>query len=302
AIVFFILTLESASTDPMSIQDLTIPSLFNVKGKTVLVTGGSVGIGKMIAAGFARNGATVYIAARKEAQLKEAVDDLKQIATAGVHYIVANVGSKAGCDALISEFKKRESKLHVLVNNSGITWGGPYNDFPEQKGWDNVFAVNVKSIFYSTQLAHILHDSLTDYLVKDATSTDPARVINISSTAAVEPYSEGPLSDEGNGTWSYQPSKAAVNHLTSQLAVKLAPSCVTLMSCLQHSVYPSKMTAFGFRTSGDKMVKGQPMGRVGEPSDMAGLALFLASPASAHITGQHIITDGGARLARSAKL
>ncbi|KAF7353868.1 hypothetical protein MVEN_01072500 [Mycena venus] len=287
-------------------QDLAIPSLFNVKGKIVLVTGGGVGIGKMIATGFARNGAIVYIAARKEAQLKEAVEDIKKVASGKIDYIVANVGSKAGCDALIAEFKKRESNLHVLVNNSGITWGGPYNDFPEEKGWDNVFNVNVKSIFYMTA-------GLSDYLSKDSTSTDPARVINISSTASVNPHSEGELSAEGNGTWSYQPSKAAVNHLSSQLAVKLAPSFVTVNAILP-GVFPSKMTAFGFKTSGDKMVAKQPMGtlifslylnsatddeqqgRVGAPSDMAGLALFLASPASAHITGQHIITDGGARL------
>ncbi|KAJ6606101.1 hypothetical protein DFH09DRAFT_1269181 [Mycena vulgaris] len=278
----------------MSAQDLDIPSLFHVKGKIVLVTGGGVGIGKMIATGFARNGATVYIAARKEAQLKEAVADIKKVATSGVHYIVANVASKAGCEALISEFKKRETKLHVLVNNSGITWGGPFLDYPEEKGWDNVFNVNVKSVFYMTS-------GLSDYLTKDATSVDPGRVINISSTASVDPHSEGLLSEAGNGTWSYQSSKAAVNHLTSQLAVKLAPSFITVNAILP-GVFPSKMTAFGFKKSGDKMVAGQPMGRVGSPGDMAGLALFLASPASAHITGQHIITDGGARLVRTAKL
>ncbi|KAJ7684354.1 hypothetical protein DFH06DRAFT_1155399 [Mycena polygramma] len=272
----------------MSTQDLAIPSLFNVTGKIVLVTGGGVGIGKMIATGFARNGATVYIAARKEPQLKEAVEDIRKVATGKVQYIVADVSSKAGCDALISEFKKREKKLHILVNNSGITWGGPYNDFPEEKGWDNVFHVNVKSVFYMTA-------GLSDYLIKDSTPTDPGRVINISSVAGVNPQSEGALSDKGNGTWSYQPSKAAVNHLTSSLAVKLAPNFVTVNAILP-GVYPSKMTAFGFKTAGDKMVAGQPMGRVGAPSDMAGLALFLASPASAHITGQHIITDGGARL------
>ncbi|KAJ7500366.1 rhamnolipids biosynthesis 3-oxoacyl-reductase [Mycena galericulata] len=277
----------------MSTQDLGIPSLFSVKGKIVLVTGGGVGIGKMIATGFARNGATVYIAARKESPLKETVEELKTVATAGVHYIVANVGSKAGCDALIAEFKKRETKLHVLVNNSGITWGGPYTNFPEDKGWDNVFNVNVKSIFYMTA-------GLSDYLAKEATSLDPGRVINISSTASVSPHSEGALSDPGNGTWSYQPSKAAVNHLTSQLAVKLAPSFVTVNAILP-GVFPSKMTAYGLKISGDSLVSGQPMGRVGSPSDMAGLALFLASPASAHITGQHIITDGGARLG-SARL
>ncbi|CAK5279233.1 unnamed protein product [Mycena citricolor] len=321
----------SPSTHPSMSDDLSVPSLFNVKGKTVLVTGGSVGIGFMMAKGFASNGAKVFIAARKEGQLKEAVNELKKVASAGMEpeYIVANVASKAGCDALIAAFKARSSNLHVLINNSGITWGGPYENFPEEKGWDNIFNVNVKSIFYMTS-------GLTDCLTKDATSTDPGRVINISSVASLDPHSEGELSDAGNGTWSCKScggvkvcmwrtncsdSKTSpvklqvmaladpvprpnypgpVNHLTSVLAVKLASQLVTVNAILP-GVYPSKMTAFGFRTSGDKLVAGQPMGRVGAPSDIAGLAVFLASPAAAHITGQHIVTDGGSRLQPRAK-
>ncbi|KAJ7063703.1 hypothetical protein C8F01DRAFT_1134016 [Mycena amicta] len=265
--------------------------LFNVKGKIVLVTGGGSGIGKMIAAGFVKNGATVYIAARKEKQLQEAVADLKKLGGGKVDYIVANVGSKAGCDALIAEFKKRESKLHVLVNNSGITWGAPYDNVPEEKGWDNVFAVNVKSIFYMTA-------GLTDYLTSGATADDPGRVINISSTDSVVPHSEGLLSSDGNGTWSYQPSKAAVNHLTTQLAVKLGPSQVTVNAILP-GYFPSKMTAFGLKTAGEEILSmGQPTGRLGQTEDMAGVALFLASPAAVHVTGAQIIVDGGGRFTR----
>ncbi|KAJ3860787.1 hypothetical protein EV359DRAFT_84977 [Lentinula novae-zelandiae] len=277
----------------MSAADLKVAVLFDVKDKIVLVTGGSAGIGKMIALGFAQNGAKVYIASRKEPQLKEAVAEisagLKNATTPGsVSYIVANIGSKAGCNALIDEFKKRESKLHVLVNNSGITWGGPYEDFPEEKGWDNVFNVNVKSIFYMTA-------GLTELLCKNSHNRDPARVINISSTASVDPRTEGALSRPGNGTWSYQPSKAAVNHLTSQLALKLAPRHVTVNAILP-GVFPSKMTAFGLQTSGAAaFIANQPTGRYGATEDMAGMALFLASPASAHVTGAHIILDGGAR-------
>jgi len=230
----------------------------------------------------------VYIAARKESQLKEAVDDIKKGASGQAHYIVANVGSKAGCNALISEFKKRESKLHILVNNSGISWGGSYEDFPEQQGWDNVFNVNVKSIFYMTA-------GLTELLCKDSTNLDPARVINISSTASVEPEAEHLLSGPGQGTWSYQPSKAAVNQLTATLAVKLGPRHVTVNAILP-GLFPSKMTAFGFKTiGGDTFAENQPTGRYGMPQDMAGLALFLASPASAHITGVQILLDGGSR-------
>ncbi|KAJ3567871.1 hypothetical protein NP233_g6077 [Leucocoprinus birnbaumii] len=274
-------------------SDLLISSLFNVQGKIVLVTGGSSGIGKMMATGFAQNGATVYIAARKEKQLQEAVSDIKKVARGKVEYIVANVGSKAGCNALIQEFRKRETKLHVLINNSGITWGGPYNDYPEEKGWDNVFNVNVKSIFYMTA-------GLTDLLEKEANNMDPGRVINISSTASVDPKSEGSLSDVGNGTWSYQPSKAAVNHLTSALALKLGPHHITVNAILP-GLFPSKMTAFGIRKTGEEAFNAsQPTGRFGRPEDIAGLALFLASPASAHITGTHTLLDGGARYRRHA--
>lgn len=275
--------------------DLSIPSLFHVKGKIVLVTGGGSGIGKMIASGFASNGAKVYIAARKEDQLKEAVTDINKIASSGgkADYIVANVNSKAGCNALIAEYRKRENNLDVLVNNSGISWGGPYNDFPEEKGWDNVFNVNVKSVFYMTA-------GLTDLLTKDKTNQNPGRVINISSVASVEPNSEGALSDVGNGTWSYQPSKAAVNHLTSQLAFKLLSSHVTV-NAIAPGLFPSKMTAFGFKQVGEEsFAANQPTGRFGQPGDVAGLTLFFASPAASHITGSHILLDGGARFMRHA--
>lgn len=280
--------------------NLSVSSLFTVTGKVALVTGGGSGIGKMIAAGLSQNGAKVYIAARKESQLKETVEELnKGLSTGSVHYIVANVGTKAGCDALISEIKKRESKLHILVNNSGVTWGAPMDDFPESKGWDNLMAVNVKSIFYMTA-------GLSDLLAKESDSYDPGRIINISSMASITARVEGELSSPGHGTWSYATSKAAVNHLTSQLAVTLGPRHITVNAVLP-GVYPSKMTAFGFKKHGDAMAAGQPTGRVGIPQDIAGLALFLVSPASAHVTGAHIPTDGGATLAgllgaRAAKL
>jgi len=242
----------------------------------------------MIATGFAQNGAKVYIAARKENQLKEAVADINKVASGPkADYIVANVGSRAGCDALIAEFCKREDNIHVLVNNAGLTWGGHFKDFPE-KGWDNIFNVNVKSIFYLTA-------GLSDLLAKDSTNFNTASVINISSTASFEPHSEGPLSSQGNGTWSYQPSKAAVNHLTSALAVKLAPRHITV-NAICPGVFPSKMTAFGFSAVGaETFAARSPNGRYGAPSDVAGLALFLSSSAASHLTGAHIILDGGSR-------
>ncbi|TDL18488.1 rhamnolipids biosynthesis 3-oxoacyl-reductase [Rickenella mellea] len=271
-------------------QELSIPNLFHVKSKIAVVSGGGSGIGKMIASALVANGAKVYIAARKESQLKAAADELNASGPGKCHYIVADLGSKAGCDALVAEIKKRESKIHILVNNSGATWGASWDNFPEKEGWDRVLALNVKSIFYMTS-------GLSDLLEKDSTSQDPARVINISSVAGVSAHAEGSsVADAGMGLWSYNTSKAAVNHLTSTLAVTLAKRYVTVNAILP-GVFPSKMTAFGFKTTGEKkMAEGQPMGRVGSTRDMAGIALFLCSPASAHITGQHIMIDGGATL------
>ncbi|KAG1819768.1 uncharacterized protein BJ212DRAFT_1065428 [Suillus subaureus] len=275
----------------MSTPDLSVQSLFNVKGKIALVTGGGTGIGKTIASALVQNGAKVYIAARKESQLKDTVAELNAKGPGSADYIVANLSSKAGTDALISALEAREpaKKLHILVNNSGVSWGSSFENFPEDKGWDNVMAVNIKSLFYLTS-------GLSTWLEKDASALDPGRVINISSTASVTPHAESLVSADGNGTWSYNVSKAAVNHLTSILAVKLGPRKITV-NAICPGIFPTKMTAFGFKNAGEeKIASRQPMGRVGRPSDLAGLALFLASPASAHVTGAHILLDGGSTL------
>jgi len=271
----------------MSLKDLSVDNLFDVRGKIAVVSGGGSGIGKMIASGLVANGAKVYIAARKEAQLQATADELNAAGPGTCEYIVANLSSKAGCDALCDAIKARESKIHILVNNSGATWGASWTDFPEKEGWDRILALNVKSIFYMTF-------GLSDLLSKDADARDPGRVINISSVAGVSAHAEGSsVAGSGMGLWSYNTSKAAVNHLTSQLAVSLANRFITVNAILP-GLFPSKMTAFGFKQHGeDKMAAGQPMGRVGAPADMAGLALFLCAPASAHVTGAHILLDGG---------
>ncbi|KZS98804.1 rhamnolipids biosynthesis 3-oxoacyl-reductase [Sistotremastrum niveocremeum HHB9708] len=275
----------------MSLSDLNVNSLFNVKGKIAVVSGGGSGLGEMIASAFVENGAKVYIASRKEKQLKEVSERLNKGHPGSCHYIVADLGSKAGCDALIRAIKEKETKIHILVNNSGVTWGAKWDDFPEKEGWDRVMALNVKSIFYMTS-------GLTELLAKDSTNQDPGRVINISSVAGIQTVAEGSsLAEKGQGLWSYNTSKAAVNHLTSLMASSLAPRFITVNAILP-GVFPSKMTAFGFKTHGEKMAVGQPMGRVGSARDMAGLALFLVSPASAHITGSHIPIDGGATVSQ----
>jgi NAD(P)-dependent dehydrogenase (short-subunit alcohol dehydrogenase family) len=271
----------------MSEQDLSVSSLFNVRGKVALVSGGGSGIGTMCASALVQNGCKVYIASRKESQLKEVADELNKINPGHCIYIVANLGTKAGCDALCEEIKKRESKLHILVNNSGVTWGAPWSDFPEVNGWDRVMALNVKSLFYMTS-------GLSELLAKDATSRDPGHVVNIASVAGFDCVAEDTgLGPKGTGLWSYNTSKAAAIHLTSTMAVTLAPQFVTV-NAICPGVFPSKMTAYGLSQSGDKLQESQPTGRVGEPRDMAGVLMFLVSPASAHVTGAHILVDGGA--------
>jgi len=276
-------------------EDLTSSSLFDIKGKVAVVTGGGSGIGSMIAAAFVQNGAKVYIASRKEKQLKEVADALNKKGPGSCHYVVADLGSKDGCDRLASAIKEKETKVHILVNNSGVTWGAAYDDVPEKEGWDRVMALNVKSIFFLTA-------ALTDLLAKDSTNADPGRVINISSTSGLDPRADdSPLAAKGSGLWSYHTSKAAVNHLSSQLAVTLAPRHINVNAILP-GVFPSKMTAFALKKNSDLLYSFQPTGRPGTPRDMAGLALFLASPASAHVTGAHIVIDGGAFQSRGAKL
>jgi NAD(P)-dependent dehydrogenase (short-subunit alcohol dehydrogenase family) len=207
-----------------SFDDLKVSSLFSFNNHVVLVTGGATGLGEMAASGFVANGARVIIASRKEKELRNTTDRINSTFSKGsggkCEYIVADLKDKAGCDALIAEVKKRTDRLTVLLNNSGITWGAPYDDFPES-GWDKVMAVNVKSIFYMTV-------GLQPLLLKGTNAVTPSRVINIASVGGlsstdVTSGDEGGLSAPGAGPFSYGPSKAAVIHLSKFQASKLAP-------------------------------------------------------------------------------
>lgn len=266
---------------------LHISKLFDVKGKICLVTGGGSGLGEMMATGLVQNGAHVIIASRKEAALKAVADRLTKEGPGSCEYIVANLGDKAGIDQLCQEVKRRTNKLHILVNNSGTTWGAHFNDFPEKQGWDRVIATNVKALFYVTA-------GLTDLLAKDSTNIEPARVVNISSVAGLSPVADGSaLAEEGHGLWSYNASKAAANHLTKSLSITLANQNI-LVNAICPGPYETPMTKFGFSEHEESLLQAQPTGRTGTPEDIAGLLLFLCSRAGAHITGNTIHTDGGA--------
>ncbi|TPX31851.1 hypothetical protein SmJEL517_g04916 [Synchytrium microbalum] len=282
-----------------SAPNLTLNSLLNVENKICLVTGGGTGIGKMITAGLVQNGAKVYIASRKRDVIDATAKEINDMGGRGVCIpLTANLETKAGCEALANEIKKCENVLHVLVNNSGITWGAPMTDFPE-KGWDQLYAVNVKGIFYLTAF-------LLPLLEKAANGNfDPAKVINISSAGGVMAgdIEAGGLGQAGTGTPSYSSSKAAVNHLTRTMALTLSKKFIQV-NCIAPGLFPSRMSSFALKQEGaaERFDASQPMKRIGATEDMAGLALFLSSKASAHITGQVFVLDGGQSVTASGRI
>jgi len=272
-----------------SSANLSTSNLFNFKDHVVVVTGGATGLGEMAAQGFVQNGAKVFIASRKESELKTTSDRLNKLGPGSCEYIVADLKDKAGCMHLCDEVKKKTDRLTVLLNNSGATWGAAYDDFPES-GWDKIMALNVKSMFYTTV-------GLDALLKKGATADQPSRVINVASMAGVQTTDvtvgeEGGLSAPGHGTFSYGPSKAACIHLTKMQASKLMPVHITA-NVICPGVFPSRMTAYGFESAKDTLTAGQPSGRVGKPEDFAGLVLFISSNAGGHLTGNVFELDGG---------
>ncbi|EGG04564.1 uncharacterized protein MELLADRAFT_37249 [Melampsora larici-populina 98AG31] len=256
---------------------MKINTLFDVKGRTAVITGGGSGLGEMMAHAWVQNGGHVIIASRKEKALSKVCDELNSLKTGKAEYVVGDVSTKAGCVALCDKIKEKVNKIHVLVNNSGVSWGAPYDDVPEKEGWDRVLGMNVKSIFYMTS-------ELTSLLAKDATNIDPGRVIIISSVAGVASIAESTgLGAQGHGLWSYNASKAAAISLSNNLAVTLGPKFITV-NAICPGVYPSRMTAYGMKVAGDALAQSHPMGRYGTPEDMAGIFLFLTSRAGAHIS------------------
>jgi len=248
--------------------------LFSITGKVAVVTGGSRGIGLMIARGFVEAGARVYISARKADQVEAAAAELSKVgACIGVP---ADVGAEAGCRALAEAVAAREDRLHILVNNAGANWGAPMDEYPDS-AFDKVFGVNVKGVFHLTRF-------LAPLLEKAASDDDPARVINIGSIDGLQvPALE---------TYAYSSSKAAVHHLTRVLAHKLAPKRITV-NAIAPGPFESKMMAETLQRFGDAIRASCPLGRIGRPDDMAGTAIFLSSRAGAYLTGAVIPVDGG---------
>lgn len=247
--------------------------LFSVAGKTVLVTGGSRGIGEMIARGFVEGGAKVYISARKAEACDAKAAELSQLGEC--ISIPADLSSEDGCRTLAEEIARREGKLDVLVNNAGATWGAPIDQFDEA-AFEKVLAVNVKGVFHLTKF-------LLPLLKAAGSAEEPARVINIGSIDGIHvPVME---------TYSYSASKAAVHQLTRHLARFLAPSVT--VNAIAPGPFESKMMAATLNAFGEQIAEGAPLKRIGRPDDMAGTAIFLASRAGSYLTGAIIPVDGG---------
>lgn len=248
-------------------------NLFSVAGKVALVTGGSRGIGLMIARGYVENGATVYISSRKKDVCDAAAVELSKLGTC--HSLPADLATEGEAKRLAAALAAREPKLHILVNNAGANWGAPLAEYPDD-AWDKVLALNVKAIFHLTR-------ACLPQLTATATPDDPARVINIGSVDGLHV----PLLE----TYAYSTSKAAVHHLTRVLAMKLAPRIT--VNAVAPGPFESKMMAETLRTFGDAIKASCPLGRIGTPEDMAGVAIYLGSRAGAYLTGTVIPVDGG---------
>ncbi len=247
--------------------------LFSIAGKTALVTGGSRGIGLMIARGYVEAGARVYISSRKADVLDEVAAELSKVGEC--HAIAADLSTEPECRRLAEAIAARESSLDILVNNAGATWGAPLEQFDEP-AWERALALNVKGVFHLTKF-------LLPLLEAAGTAEDPARVINIGSIDGIRV----PLMEN----YSYSASKAAVHMLTRHLAKRLAPEIT--VNAIAPGPFESKMMAATLEAFGEQIAAGTPLKRIGRPDDMAGAAVYLASRAGAYVTGAVIPVDGG---------
>ena len=248
--------------------------LFSIEGKTAVVTGGSQGIGLMVARGYVEAGAKVYISSRKKDVCDQVAAELSARGTC--ISVPANLSTEAGAKALAQEIARREPALHILVNNAGANWGAPLAEYPDS-AWDKLLALNLKAPFFLTR-------ELLGLLEKGARPGDPARVINVGSIDGLQvPRLE---------TYAYSASKAAVHHMTRVLARALAPQGITV-NAVAPGPFQSKMMAVTLERFRDVIVATCPLGRIGEPDDMAGVSIYLASRAGAYLTGAVIPVDGG---------
>ncbi|MGE0486020.1 MAG: SDR family oxidoreductase [Gammaproteobacteria bacterium] len=252
-----------------------VNELFDVRGKVVLITGGSRGIGHMMARGFVAAGARVYITSRKAEQCTAAA---KELAREGECYALpGDLARMEEIERVTAELAAREPALHVLINNAGTQWGATIDEFPE-KGWDKVMDLNAKSPFFILQ-------KLLPLLEAAARPEDPARVINVSSVDGMHT----PIFQN----FSYAASKAALNHLSRMLASHLAPRNITVNVIAPGPFHTDMLDPMVQSMGEDTVLANVPLKRMGNGDDAAGVAIFLASRASAYVTGTVVPMDGG---------
>lgn len=248
--------------------------LFSVADKTVVITGGSSGIGLMLAHGFAARGANVYISSRKADMCAAAAADI--VAAGGRCQAMAHdLSTEDGCRALAADIAAVEDRVDVLINNAGATWGAPLDDF-DDAAFEKVLAINVKGVFHTTKF-------LLPLLQAAAAPGEPARVINIGSIDGLRvPVME---------TYSYSASKAAVHQLTRHLGKRLAPDVT--VNAIAPGPFHSRMMRQTIELFGEQIAATTPMRRLGEEDDVVGTAVFLSSRAGRYLTGAVIPVDGG---------
>jgi NAD(P)-dependent dehydrogenase (short-subunit alcohol dehydrogenase family) len=252
--------------------------LFSLQGRVALITGGSRGIGKMIAEGFLTQGAKVYISARKGGALEDTAAELSKLGSCTP--LVVDAAGGDGARAMADAYLKHENSLDILVNNAGAAWGAPFDEFPES-GWDKVMDLNVKTPFFLTQALH-------GALKANATQQKPSKVINI---ASIDGISVNPME-----TYSYAASKSGLIHLTKRMAIRLIADNITV-SAIAPGAFASDMNRAA-RDHGDAIAQAIPSRRIGAAEDMAGAAIFLASRAGDYVVGSTIVVDGGVSYAR----
>jgi NAD(P)-dependent dehydrogenase (short-subunit alcohol dehydrogenase family) len=252
-----------------------IEELFGVAGKSVLVTGGSRGIGKAIAEAFVKAGARVIVCSRDAASCSETARELQPFGSCSA--IACNVASADDRRRLVDQLSQREKALNIVINNAGALWAAPLAEYPES-GWDKVFDLNVKGTFF-------LVKELVPLLAAGGSHEDPARIINIGSIDGFH--------IPGHETYAYTSSKAALHQLTRHLAAQLASKNITA-NVIAPGMFPSKMLAGTLESKGlEAMVEPVPLKRLTGPSDMAGAAIYLASKAGAYVTAAVLPVDGG---------
>ena len=251
-----------------------LSDLFTLEGRTALITGGSRGIGKMIAAGFLAQGAKVYISSRKAGACDDTASELSARGGTCIS-LPQDISTVEGCQALADRLGEHEQKLDILVNNAGAAWGAPFDDFPES-GWDKVMNLNLKSPFFLTK-------ALTPRLKAAASVERPAKVIHIASIDGIRPNPQE--------TYSYHASKAGLIHLTRRMAARLIHDNI-VVSAIAPGAFATEMNRAA-RDHANDVVRFIPAGRIGRDEDMQGVAIYLASRAGDYTVGVTITVDGG---------